>query len=90
MMEELNDHYEGLCEARRAGEVTLSQGVLTIELGAQGTYVLNKQAPNKQIWLSSPKSGPRRFEFHLSTDQWVCNREGMTLLSLLKREIDEA
>lgn len=30
-------------------------GVLTIRLGGDmGTYVLNKQAPNKQLWLSSP------------------------------------
>lgn len=30
------------------------QGVLTIKLGKRGTFVLNKQAPNRQIWLSSP------------------------------------
>lgn len=29
-------------------------GVLTVRLGDRGTYVLNKQPPNKQIWLSSP------------------------------------
>lgn len=30
-------------------------GVLTLDAGAAGTYVINKQPPNKQIWLSSPK-----------------------------------
>lgn len=29
-------------------------GVLTLKLGEHGTYVINKQPPNKQIWLSSP------------------------------------
>lgn len=30
-------------------------GVLTVKLGGDlGTYVINKQTPNKQIWLSSP------------------------------------
>lgn len=29
-------------------------GVLTLVLGNKGTYVINKQPPNKQIWLSSP------------------------------------
>jgi frataxin len=29
-------------------------GVLTLNLGTHGTYVVNKQPPNKQIWLSSP------------------------------------
>lgn len=28
--------------------------VLTLKLGELGTYVLNKQTPNRQIWLSSP------------------------------------
>jgi frataxin len=29
-------------------------GVLTLALGDKGTYVINKQPPNKQIWVSSP------------------------------------
>ncbi|XP_070933807.1 frataxin, mitochondrial isoform X2 [Macaca nemestrina] len=34
---------------------TLVSGVLTVKLGGDlGTYVINKQTPNKQIWLSSP------------------------------------
>jgi len=28
--------------------------VLTVKLGELGTYVLNKQTPNRQLWLSSP------------------------------------
>lgn len=28
--------------------------VLTLKLGSLGTYVINKQTPNRQIWLSSP------------------------------------
>ena len=30
------------------------QGVLTVKLGQKGTYVINKQTPNRQIWMSSP------------------------------------
>ena len=42
-------------------DVTLASGVLTLALPDPfGTYVINKQSPNKQIWLSSPKSGPIR------------------------------
>ena len=32
----------------------IQSGVLTLTLGDNGTYVINKQPPNKQIWLSSP------------------------------------
>lgn len=35
-------------------DIELSQGVLTLKLGSLGTYVINKQTPNKQLWLSSP------------------------------------
>ncbi|CAG8672120.1 6530_t:CDS:2, partial [Paraglomus brasilianum] len=35
-------------------DVEYSSGVLTLKLGSSGTYVINKQPPNKQIWLSSP------------------------------------
>ena len=34
--------------------LALQSGVLTLKLGSKGTYVINKQPPNKQIWLSSP------------------------------------
>jgi frataxin len=38
-------------------EAALQSGVLTVKLPyGHGTYVVNKQPPNKQIWLSSPTS----------------------------------
>ncbi|XP_039317469.1 frataxin, mitochondrial isoform X1 [Saimiri boliviensis] len=42
-------------------DVSFGSGVLTVKLGGDlGTYVINKQTPNKQIWLSSPsRSGSR-------------------------------
>lgn len=42
-------------------DIEYSMGVLTVKLGPQlGTYVINKQTPNRQIWMSSPVSGPVR------------------------------
>ncbi|CAN8011842.1 unnamed protein product, partial [Ixodes pacificus] len=36
-------------------DLALSDGVLTLHLGPRiGTFVINKQTPNRQIWLSSP------------------------------------
>ncbi|KAF1334292.1 Frataxin, mitochondrial precursor, partial [Globisporangium splendens] len=32
----------------------LQQGVLKIDLGEDGTWVINRQIPNRQIWWSSP------------------------------------
>ncbi|KAH8835382.1 hypothetical protein DL96DRAFT_1702371 [Flagelloscypha sp. PMI_526] len=41
-------------EGNPAYEVEYHSGVLTLNLGSHGTYVINKQPPNQQIWLSSP------------------------------------
>ena len=57
--EDIVDSTASLSEA----DVSLSNGVLTVQLPDVGTYVINKQAPNRQIWLSSPRSGPARFDF---------------------------
>ncbi|EXJ91527.1 hypothetical protein A1O3_00075 [Capronia epimyces CBS 606.96] len=55
---------EEYSEANSDGvEVEFSAGVLTITHPQFGTYVINKQPPNKQIWLSSPISGPKRFDW---------------------------
>ena len=69
------------------GDTALSDGVLTVQLGLHGTYVVNKQTPNRQIWLSSPASGPARFD--LVGGSWVYSHTGESLHSLLDRELAE-
>lgn len=54
---------------------------------SQGTYVVNKQPPNRQIWLSSPISGPKRYDWDTERGTWVYSRDGSTLLGLLKDEM---
>ncbi|CAI5496374.1 unnamed protein product [Closterium sp. Naga37s-1] len=67
-------------------DVDLSQGVLTLRLGQHGIFVINKQAPNRQIWFSSPQSGPARFDW-LPGQGWVYRRTGTELMSLLQAEL---
>jgi len=70
-------------------DVQLSDGVLTVNLGAgRGIYVINKQSPNKQIWLSSPTSGPKRYDFTNGT--WIYTHDRVSLHSLLSAEISAA
>ena len=64
-LESINDRFSELIEdyeSLSGGDTTLSDGVLTVKLNVHGTYVINKQTPNKQIWLSSPVSGPYRYD----------------------------
>jgi iron-sulfur cluster assembly protein CyaY len=61
-------------------------GVLTID-GDDGTWVINKHAPTRQIWLSSPKSGARHYAFDAASGQWKDTRGGPDLLALLSAEL---
>ncbi|KAF8895048.1 hypothetical protein CPB84DRAFT_1782514 [Gymnopilus junonius] len=88
-MEDLLAAMEDLVELRGEAdqEVDYHTGVLTLNLGHSGTYVINKQPPNKQIWLSSPISGPKRYNFHEETKRWVYSRDDRTLDELLSEEL---
>ncbi len=50
---------------------------------------MNKQGPNRQIWWSSPLSGPRRYEWHHDEDEWVHTRSSGKLLEILQMEVLE-
>ncbi|CAG8692331.1 11419_t:CDS:2, partial [Dentiscutata heterogama] len=74
-------------------DVEYSSGVLTLKCGSKGTYVINKQPPNKQIWLSSPIrlfeyiSGPKRYDYDLVHKKWFYHRDNTTLDELLNNEL---
>ncbi|KTF95410.1 hypothetical protein cypCar_00031051 [Cyprinus carpio] len=57
-LDALADYFEDLTDESFTGmdfDVVFSNGVLTMKVGSEhGTYVINKQTPNRQIWLSSP------------------------------------
>lgn len=72
-------------------EIGYSYGVLTIDLGKKGTWVLNKQTPNQQIWWSSPISGPRRYFFSQHTNKWHWTRDvEVTISETLGKELQQA
>ncbi|KAH7921259.1 Frataxin, partial [Leucogyrophana mollusca] len=70
-------------------EVDYHSGVLTLSLADSGTYVINKQPPNKQIWLSSPFSGPKRYDYFPASDDWRYARDGQGMGELLNRELSK-
>jgi len=89
---------EALQEEREDVDVEYSAGVLTLIFPPIGSYVINKQPPNKQIWLSSPISGPKRYDWVLLDEgqdqkegggkgEWVYLRDGSTLSELMRKEV---
>lgn len=88
-LDALADFLEDLMDEPFTGadyDVSFSSGVLTVKMGAEhGTYVINKQTPNKQIWLSSPSSGPKRYNW--TGQHWLYSHDGRTLHQLLSTEL---
>ncbi|KAL4227878.1 hypothetical protein ACF0H5_013319 [Mactra antiquata] len=70
-------------------DVTLNSGVLTVKISNKwGTYVINKQTPNKQIWFSSPVSGPKRYD--IENGVWIYKHDNGILHQHLNTEISQA
>lgn len=74
--------------------LSFQDGVLTVKISDQhGTYVINRQTPNRQIWLSSPQSGPKRFDYvpmspeDETVGKWVYKHSGDVLHEMLQKEL---
>lgn len=74
----------GLAEA---ADVDYQGGILTVALDRGGEYVLNKHAPNRQIWLSSPSSGASHYAYDPARDAWIGTRSGRPLGQVLAEEL---
>uniref|UniRef100_A0A1I7WRV6 ferroxidase n=1 Tax=Heterorhabditis bacteriophora TaxID=37862 RepID=A0A1I7WRV6_HETBA len=87
-LEKLSDYLDSFPDRLAVSpdfDITNSMGVLTAVISKEvGTYVINKQSPNKQIWLSSPLSGPKRYD--LINEKWIYSHNHESLDSLLTRE----
>jgi frataxin len=77
--EEIGDH----------AEAELQGSVLTVE-GEGGTWIVNKHAPTRQIWLSSPRSGARHYAFDAGSGLWQDTRGSGDLLTTLSEELGVA
>jgi frataxin len=70
-------------------DIDMDGAVLTIELDSGPQYVINKHAPNRQIWLSSPVSGARHFDY-TDDGEWRDTRGESELHALLAEELGAA
>ncbi len=74
----------GLAET---ADVDYQGGILTVSLDQGGEYVINKHAPNRQIWLSSPRSGASHFAHDAARGAWIGTRSGRALGAVLAEEL---
>lgn len=62
-------------------DVDLHAGILTLALSDGGQYIINKHAPNREIWMSSPVSGATHFAWR--DERWVSTRDSTQVLHAL-------
>lgn len=88
-MQSLYERFEEVLQDSKFedSDVNYSNGVLTAAIEDNYTYVINKQTPNRQIWLSSPISGPKRYDYIDGT--WIYKHDGIALHKLLSEELTD-
>ncbi|KAL6864197.1 hypothetical protein J3F83DRAFT_742882 [Trichoderma novae-zelandiae] len=98
-LNDLLEKFETLQDNGAPIDVEYSSGVMTVTVADKGTYVINKQPPNKQIWLSSPLSGPKRYDFCVASEgqgdkegtalgTWIYARDNSSLDDVIAKEIE--
>ncbi len=86
----LSRYWEVLDEAiGDVADVDLESGILTVKLDAGGEYVINRHAPLRQIWMSSPVSGATHFDYDPDSDGWVGTRGQGRLNDMLTAELKQ-
>ncbi|KAI5192537.1 frataxin [Nematocida minor] len=64
--------------------VVLKDNVISVDVPHKGTFVVNRQPPKSEIWLSSPISGPYHFKY--KENKWT-DFQGNDLLKIISEEI---
>lgn len=67
-------------------ELEYQGGIITITLSSGKQFIVNKHAPSKQIWLSSPISGGLHFSYDTAEKEWKLT-DGRCLGKLLSDEL---
>lgn len=62
----------------------IKDNVVSVNIPEKGTFVINRQPPKKEIWLSSPVSGP--YHFRYKDKKWIDN-QGNSLFKIVSEEI---
>ena len=60
--------------------------LLKITLQDGKTFVINRQTAKREIWYSSPISGPSHFRFDQASSQWI-NKNDEELYKLIEDDI---
>lgn len=71
---------ESALEAHEALDVDLEGGILTVSAADAGKVIVNRQVPNREIWVAARSGG---FHFALRDGAWRDTRAGTELFASL-------
>lgn len=70
-------------------ETNYGDGVLEIDCGDKGTFVINKHYATQQIWYSSPVSGAHYFEAASRPKLWISEKLEKNVYQFLFEELSD-
>src|SRR5437899_3237826 len=65
-------------------DAELNGGILTLAFGDGSRVIVNRQTPNREIWVAAKSGG---FHFRFDGELWRDTRSGETLAALLSKVI---
>lgn len=85
----IQESIEAVAEASdKDTDVDFGDSVLKIKVDSVGTFVLNKQPPSREVWYSSPLSGPAHYVYDAQRG-WYSKRDGHRLLDRVHEEFSK-
>jgi CyaY protein len=73
---------EGAVEAADSLDVDLEGGILTVECADGTRIIVNRQTPNREIWVAARSGG---FHFRFDGTEWRDTRSGDELYASIAR-----
>ncbi len=89
MMDNMIDSGELKTSPDQEIEVDISDGVLNLQVGSAGTFVVSRQTPSRQLWLSSPVSGPWHYTYDHVKKDWLCTKGKEGFFDRMDRELTQ-
>ena len=77
---------ESAAEREAALDVDLEGGILTITCPDESRVIVNRQTPNREIWVAARSGG---FHFRMKDGEWRDTRSGEELYASLARVLEE-
>jgi frataxin len=70
-------------------DIEISDGVLNLHMGDSGTFVVSRQTPSRQLWLSSPVSGPWHYTYDHVSKNWICTKGQLNFFERMENELSQ-